>query len=332
MKDVAPGALNFLDKRDLRFKPLHNSLDSLFRDLRTRNVGTSMQHAEIFTKEEEQMLWDTGVLGTSTPQSLLNAVLYMNGKSFCLRGGEEHRRLCLSQIVRQTNPDHYVYTEAGSKNKKGTFMEMHVPNKVVPIYSCPAAGKRCHVHLLDLYLSKLPKGALEKDIFYVCPLPRVSDPTAVWFQSVPNGKNQLAKMVPNMCSEAGIEGKKTNHSLRATAASDPFIADVPEKLIQERTGHKSVQALRTYQHTTGEQHQSVSDILASSTRRSFYQLKESEHTVPHPLYQQQPAVFNIEGCTVNISMAQPQPLPPMPPPSTSVEKFGITLDEQLYQP
>ena len=188
------------------------------------------------------------------------------------------------------------------------------------------------MHLLDLYLSKLPKGALEKDIFYLCPLPRVSDPTAAWFQSVPNGKNQLAKMVPNMCSEAGIEGKKTNHSLRATAASDLFIADVPETLIQERTGHKSVQALRKYQHKTGEQHQSVSDILASSTRHSFYQLKESEHTVPHPLYQQQPAVVNIEGRTVNISMAQPKPLPPMPPTSTSVEKFGITLNEQLRQP
>ena len=143
MKDVAPGALNFLDKRDLHLKPLHNSLDSLFRNLRTRNIGTSVQHTEIFTKEEEQMLWDTGVLGTSTPQSLLNAVFYMNGKSFCLRGGEDYRRLCLSQIVRQTNPDCYVYTEASSKNKKGTFMEMHVPNKVVHIYSCPAAGERC---------------------------------------------------------------------------------------------------------------------------------------------------------------------------------------------
>ena len=37
---------------------------------------------------------------------------------------------------------------------------------------------------------------------------------------------------------------KTNHSLRATAASELFCANVPEKLIQERTGHKSLQALR----------------------------------------------------------------------------------------
>ena len=88
MRDMVPGALNFLNKGDQHFKALHTSLDSLFRDLRTKNIGTQVRHAEIFTKEEGQMLWDKGILGTSTPQSLLNAVFYLNGKSFCLRGGK----------------------------------------------------------------------------------------------------------------------------------------------------------------------------------------------------------------------------------------------------
>ena len=263
MRDTVPGALNFLDKGDQRFKALHNSLDSLFRDLRTKNIGTRVKHAEVFTKEEEQMLWDKGILGTSNPQSLLNAAFYLNGKSFCLRGGEEHRRLCISQLVREYNPDRYVYTEAGSKNKKGTFMEMHIQNKVVPIYSSPKAGERCHVHILDLYLSKLPKDAAEKDVFYLRPLSGVpANPTAPWFQSVPIGRNQLGKMVPNMCTSAGIAGHKTNHSLHATAATDLFHANVPEKLIQERTGHKSVQALRVYQHTTDDQQKAVSEVLS----------------------------------------------------------------------
>ena len=198
------------------------------------------------------MLWDNGILGTSTPQFLLNAVFYLNGKSFCLHGGEEHRRQRISQLVREYNPDRYVYTEAGSKNKKGTFVE--IQNKVVPIYSSLQAGERCHVHVLDLYLSKLPKDAIDRDIFYIRPLPAVpAQPAAPWFQSVPIGRNQLAKMVPNMCTRAGIAGHKTNHSLRATAATDLYHANIPEKLIQERTGHKSVQALRVYQHTTDDQ-------------------------------------------------------------------------------
>jgi integrase len=41
-----------------------------------------------------------------------------------------------------------------------------------------------------------------------------------------------------------ISGKSlTNHSLRATGATRLFEANVPEKLIQERTGHRSIDAL-----------------------------------------------------------------------------------------
>ncbi len=40
-----------------------------------------------------------------------------------------------------------------------------------------------------------------------------------------------------MCDNAGIAGSKTNHSLRATAATQMYNADVPEKLLQEGTGH-----------------------------------------------------------------------------------------------
>lgn len=48
------------------------------------------------------------------------AVLYYNGENLCLRGGKEHL-------------DCYIYTENGSKNHSGRFMELHVGDKVVPI-------------------------------------------------------------------------------------------------------------------------------------------------------------------------------------------------------
>ena len=74
MRDTNPEAPNFLDKKDQRFRVLHKSLDSLFRQLRTENIGTSVRHAEVFTKSNEDKLWETGVLGTDSPKSLLNAV------------------------------------------------------------------------------------------------------------------------------------------------------------------------------------------------------------------------------------------------------------------
>ena len=44
-------------------------------------------------------------------------------------------------------------------------------------------------------------------------------------------------MVSSMCEEAGVGGKKTNHSLRVTVANVLFDASVPEHIIQGQTGH-----------------------------------------------------------------------------------------------
>ena len=46
------------------------------------------------------------------------------------------------------------------------------------------------------------------------------------------------------------KGKKTNHSLRATGASELFKRGVPEKIVQERTEHRSLEALRTYERSS----------------------------------------------------------------------------------
>ena len=68
--------------------------------------------------------------------------------------------------------------------------------------------------LLDKYINKLPKDAVLKDLFYCKPLAVApNDENSPWYYAVPIGKNLLANMVKDMCSEAGLEGKKTNHSL-----------------------------------------------------------------------------------------------------------------------
>ena len=58
-----------------------------------------------------------------------------------------------------------------------------------------------------------------------------------WYSQQPRGKNTLNDMVKTMCAEAGIEGHFTNHSLRATGATQFFEKNVFEKVIQEFTGH-----------------------------------------------------------------------------------------------
>ena len=58
-----------------------------------------MRHASIITEAEEEKLWSTGVIGITIPLSLQKAIFYYVRKRFCIRGGEEQRRLGPSQFV-----------------------------------------------------------------------------------------------------------------------------------------------------------------------------------------------------------------------------------------
>ena len=101
-------------------------------------IGANPKKAEIITPEEEDHLWNSGVLGIETPKALLNAVFYYNSKNFHLRGGEEHCFLHLSQLQRHFSPDRYEYTEEGSKNNPGGLADVRMqrPNKIVHTYLC----------------------------------------------------------------------------------------------------------------------------------------------------------------------------------------------------
>ena len=92
-------------------------------------------------------------------------------------------------------------------------------------------------------LAKLPPNAADMDIFYI--RPHQKGVAKVWYASVPIGKNILSKMLKTMCSEAGIEGNKSNHSLRAYAATELFQAGISEKVIQDQTGHRSLDGLKS---------------------------------------------------------------------------------------
>lgn len=92
----------------------------------------------------------------------------------------------------------------------------------------------------------MPEKAKELDYFYLRPLDYTpTEPSAPWFYASPVGEHKLCGMVKDIFTEIGVSGK-SNHSWRATGASVLFKANVPEKIIQERTGNRSLKALRLY--------------------------------------------------------------------------------------
>ena len=61
--------------------------------LQALGLGTKQRKAEVINCEDEEAMWEKGILGDGNPQSLLNTMVYMNGLYFALRGGKEHRQL-----------------------------------------------------------------------------------------------------------------------------------------------------------------------------------------------------------------------------------------------
>lgn len=297
MRQINDSCPNFMDKQDLRFKQLHNTLDSLFHKLHSEGVGVHVKHAEVITADEEMKLWESGIMGMDNPCSLQNAVFFTVGKVFCLRGGQEHRDLKISQFIRLKDPDRFVYHENTSKNKTGTYKHIHVKPKIVPIFAIPEAGERCPINILDKYIEKLPKEAFLKDLFYLRPLASApTNDTDPWYTCVPVGKNTLNNKIKLMCEKAKISGNKTNHSLRVTGATTLFENGVPEKIIKERTGHRSLEALRTYERTTDKQNKEVSNLLAitSKNQKSINVANKSDGSVSY-------SFENLQGCSITIN-------------------------------
>ena len=70
--------------------------------------------------------------------------------------------------------------------------------------------QRCHVYLLDYYISKMPLKAKDMDLFYLRPLDSViDDASSPWYYSSPVGEQKLNS---ETFAAVGITGK-TNHSL-----------------------------------------------------------------------------------------------------------------------
>ena len=70
----------------------------------------------------------------------------------------------------------------------------------------------------------------------------------------------VVTLLPDLCEAAGLK-RKTAHCLRVTCASSLFNAGVEEKLIRERTGHRS-NALLKYEKPSEENKEKVSYLLS----------------------------------------------------------------------
>ena len=157
-----------------------------------------------------------------------------------------------------------LYTEDTSKTNQGGIGDRKTTPKEVRAYES-SNKERCYVRLFEKYRSlwyaiflflvfeklcfSLQKSYIRRrlilnlvcfstsgkdtDIFYFKPATKQTPGN--WFTKYPVGHNTLQGTIKRLCEASGIRGK-TNHSLRATAATRLYQANVEEQLICDVTG------------------------------------------------------------------------------------------------
>ena len=107
--------------------------------------------------EDEEKLWNSGVLNTTTAQGLSFAVFFYAGKVFGIRGGSEHHQLVASQfnIYQSATGEYIEYTERRAKNSQGgAKQKARPPPRTVQHYAVPGVGdKKCSWY----FLKKIPR-------------------------------------------------------------------------------------------------------------------------------------------------------------------------------
>ena len=68
-----------------------------------------------------------------------------------------------------------------------------------------------------------------------------------------------------MVQRTSITGRKTNHSARKTMVETLCHANIPDSIVMQLSGHKSVQSLNHYKKPSLEQQKSISHLLSSHT-------------------------------------------------------------------
>ena len=254
--------------KDAKFADFRATLDAEMKRLQSLGIGSKKKRAEILTEEEEEILWKQDLLGDKTPRTLLDTIIFYNGLYFALRSGKEHRQLrnspCQIEIVEQCGKRSFLkYTEDISKNHPGGLKGRKITPKVVLHHQNLDNPQRCFVRLFKMYRQMCPADA-PPDAFYLQPSKKPS--SSCWYTKSPLGHSSLSTTVARLCKSAGIDGFKTNHSLRATATSRLYQSGVDEQLVMERTGHRSIEGVRSYKRTSDSQREALSDILNGPKR------------------------------------------------------------------
>ncbi|XP_051630464.1 zinc finger MYM-type protein 4 isoform X2 [Manacus candei] len=158
---------------------------------------TILPNGYMFSRIEEEHLWECKQLGAYSPIVLLNTLLFFNTKYFQLKNVSEHLKLSFAHVMRRTRTLKY--------NTKMTYLRFFPPFQKQEVESgkrkrsedeeSPTAVEmaentenplRCPVRLYEFYLSKCSESVKQRsDVFYLQPERSCVPNSPMWYSTLP---------------------------------------------------------------------------------------------------------------------------------------------------
>uniref|UniRef100_A0A8D2NQS8 Zinc finger MYM-type containing 3 n=1 Tax=Zosterops lateralis melanops TaxID=1220523 RepID=A0A8D2NQS8_ZOSLA len=177
---------------------------------------TVLPNNTVFSRVEEEHLWECKQLGVYSPFVLLNTLMFFNTKFFGLQTAEEHMQLSFTNVVRQSRkcttargmtkvvsiryyaPAKQKKSRDGSSGKRKRDEEVPMleqrENRMNPL--------RCPVKFYEFYLSKCPESLRNRnDVFYLQPERSCIAESPLWYSVIPMDRSMLESM--HLLAEAG---------------------------------------------------------------------------------------------------------------------------------
>ena len=262
--------LKYMDKEDSilndkQYEGSRQAIEAKRKELRRKGKGRRQNAAQPLTEGEENSLWSIGELGSDSPLVLLHTIWYLCTMHFGWRGIDEHKRVCFGdfQLGRDDQGVEYVEfcVERGTKTRNGCEGQQE---RAFNPRMYAVGGYRCPVALFNKYVSVRPAHTkLAHSPFYLQPANTITQ--HIWYKNQPVGANSLSKFMKVMTENAGIEGKRTNHSARKTMITKLVQNDTNPLHVAQLTGHKNIKSLDSYSIASKIQQKKMLHLISSTS-------------------------------------------------------------------
>lgn len=123
------------------FAKLRNTVDNKMKQLSTAGIIRQKKQAQPISLQQEEQMWQSGILGDDTPEKLVNTLLYLIGVHFTPQACNKHKNLKVSaysqlkiKVDPETNHCYLEYVENRSKNNQGGILSLHHKTKTAKAF------------------------------------------------------------------------------------------------------------------------------------------------------------------------------------------------------